>query len=276
MWSRANVLSKATQFSESLCTAETGKGAKVTQWEQEPAHQPCPSTGAAENLWAEDSSFPWQTVLSQEGRSQAEALFDAGTTSQALAGAQVCCWLWGFLLNYWTPPACARAGCASCGLRPLQKVCPCLRWKANPGNFPPCPAAQQRLGNPHTTAPSSCRWMTSNCCHLGKNILSQCLDLALWSGAIWPWFTHLPSPPGHSRAAGFLPKGAACRSNSSIFPPSWVLVLHQTQTARAGAEQRGGRHFCLTPFCSSCTWNSPVPILDLLGADAVMSQLLLH
>lgn len=100
VWTRTNVLAKATQFYESFCTAQTGRGHMVMQWEHEPAHQPLPSTGAAENLWAEGSSFPWQMVLSQEGRSQAEALFDAGTMSQALAGAQVCCWLWVFLLNY--------------------------------------------------------------------------------------------------------------------------------------------------------------------------------
>lgn len=61
----------------------------------------------------------------------------------------------------------------------------------------------------------------------------------------------------------------------SIFPPSWVLVLHQTQTLRAGAEQEG-KHFHLTSFCSSRALKNPKFIQDLLAADAVLSQLLLH
>lgn len=63
-----NVLAKATQLSETLCTAEMTEGRIIPV--QTSTSVPS-STGAAANLWAAAFSFSWQTVLSQAGRSQA-------------------------------------------------------------------------------------------------------------------------------------------------------------------------------------------------------------
>lgn len=121
----------------SPCIAKRGKGRAVPVWTSTSASSPFFSTGAAENLGAEDFSFPWQTELSQAGRSQAVGQSRYGTTFRALARAQACCWHWFCLLNYWTR---ATGGCANCGLCDrFERRILILVWdeRANPGNSPP-------------------------------------------------------------------------------------------------------------------------------------------
>lgn len=149
------------RFPSLFALLRQGKGMR---YQCEPVYQPLlplSSIGAAENLWAEDFSFPRQTELSHAGRSQAVGQSRYGTTFRALAGAQVCCWLWFCLLNYWTRPACTTGGCANRGLCDhfKQRI---LVWdeRANPGNSPP---AQQRGRGWRPTHRGSSLMQGNNC-----------------------------------------------------------------------------------------------------------------
>lgn len=111
-----NVLAKATQFSETLCTAEMAEGHTMSVWTSTSAPS---SMGAAANLWAAAFSFPWQTVLSQVGRSQAVEqrrylmlgqLPEPWLEPKSAAGSGFACWIIELSLHA-RRPAVPTTGC---------------------------------------------------------------------------------------------------------------------------------------------------------------------
>lgn len=83
----------------SLGTAGIGM---VMRYQCEPVHQLLFSIQTTEKLWDEDSSFPWQAVLSQRGRSQAVEqsrylmlgqLSEPWLQPKPAAGSGFACWI---------------------------------------------------------------------------------------------------------------------------------------------------------------------------------------
>lgn len=151
---------------------ETGKDHAIPVWTSRSAPYPLPSIGAAENLWAEAFSVPWQSVLSQAGRSQAVEqrrylmlgqLSEPWLEPKSAAGSGFACWIIELSLHA-RQPVVPTAGCAIA----LNGVSLSEMKEQIRGN--PLPARQQGRGlaahEPQLLAHAG--GTTANQCCLGK------------------------------------------------------------------------------------------------------------